>query len=268
VSSASGSPITLSTTSLASAIESISSVLRIGKLVSDTFYAARSFIDHLTVANVTVGSSSTPSGVTLYDSVTKQPYCFNIANGAPTTTPGICAESTETTNPFATSTAEGALLQATSSTSISGTTSGAFTITLNGATPTYVPVGGIYLETGAVVAGGSGSTTPYQVYVNGNISDTISPALDTSTPTTYILTYHAADSAGNTATAYRSVIIEDIVSTVSTDTATTTTTVSTDTAATATTTTAIDTTIATTTDATASTTTVTGDTTATTTTGN
>ncbi|OGG90023.1 hypothetical protein A3G12_01765 [Candidatus Kaiserbacteria bacterium RIFCSPLOWO2_12_FULL_54_10] len=106
----------ISLTGLASAIEGIDSVLRIGKLISDTFYAAYSFFDHLTAANVTVGSATTPSGVTLYDSVTKQPYCFSIANGAPTTTPGICSESTESLNPFATSTAPTTSITITDST--------------------------------------------------------------------------------------------------------------------------------------------------------
>src|SRR3989338_5480952 len=106
----------ISLTGLASAIEGIDSVLRIGKLISDTFYAAYSFFDHLPAANVTVGSATTPSGVTLYDSVTKQPYCFSIANGAPTTTPGICSESTESLNPFATSTAPTTSITITDST--------------------------------------------------------------------------------------------------------------------------------------------------------
>lgn len=197
------SPFSLSSSSLASAIQSITSVLNIGKLVADTFYAARSWIDNLTVANMTVGSSTAASGVTFYDKVTKAPYCFSIENGAPTTTPGVCTLSTEILNPFAAST------MATSTSTVSGTviSSVPLTLTLNGATPTRLMVGETYVELGAVVAGGSEGTAPYEISVDGLAFSSTTPVLDTSAPITHILTYHAIDGAGDTATAYRSVIV-------------------------------------------------------------
>jgi hypothetical protein len=65
--------------------------------------------------------------------------------------------------------------------------------------------------------GGSEGTAPYQIqtYQNGAAIASTSPVLDTSIPTTYILTYHAIDGAGNTATAYRSVIVGNQGGTVS-----------------------------------------------------
>jgi len=212
ISAASSSSGLFATSTIASAIESFSGVLHIGQLISDTFYSARSFVDNLFAANVTVGSQTAPSGVTFYDSVTKQPYCFNITNGAPTTTPGICVGSTESTNPFATSTDSTSSTQATTATStapIISETPIPLTITLNGETPTRVPVGGIYIESGAVVIGGSEGTAPYQISINGLGFTSETPVLDTSIPTTYILTYHAVNTAGEHATAYRSVIVGD-----------------------------------------------------------
>jgi hypothetical protein len=215
VSTASGSPLALSTSSLASAIESIGNVLNIGKLVSNTFYAAKSFINNLTVANVTVGSTSTPSGVTLFDSVTKQPYCFSIANGAPTTTPGICAESMEDMNPFATTTPT---ITATTTSVISITE--ALTVTLLGDNPLRLPVGGTFVEPGITVT----NNASYITFVNGIEQEATAATIDTTSPTTYIITYRAMDAAGNTATATRSVIVENVDSTISIspDTATST----------------------------------------------
>jgi hypothetical protein len=218
VSTASGSPLSLSTSSLAGAIESISSVLHIGKFISDTFYAARGFIDTLTAANVTVGTATAPTGVTLYDTVTKEPYCFSVAGGAPTTTPGICGQTVENLNPFATSTISIA------------TSTGAFAISLIGANPTLIPVGGSYLEQGAMVSSGDA----YNIYVNGNATATSSPWLDTSVPTTYILTYSATDSAGNSISTHRSVIVGNPDGTISTGVTATSTSISTGSTATST----------------------------------
>jgi hypothetical protein len=42
--------------------------------------------------NLTVGSRAQPSGITLYDKITGQPYCVVISNGQLTPTPGVCPE--------------------------------------------------------------------------------------------------------------------------------------------------------------------------------
>ncbi len=197
----------LSTSSLASAISSITEVLNIGKLVSQTFYAAQGFFDRLTAANATIGSSSTPSGVTFFDTVTKQPFCFTIANGVPTTTPGVCATSNETTNPFATSTPAAAA--ATSS-----------PISVLGANPLLLAVGATFTDPGVTVASGAAVTT----FVNGIQQVVSSTTISTLSPTTYIITYQSTDATGALISATRSVIVGNPDGTVSTGVSTTTAT--------------------------------------------
>jgi hypothetical protein len=201
--STSSPSMSFSTTTLASALDGMTSVLHIGKLISDSFYAAYSFFGHLTAANVTVGSSAAPSGVTLYDSVTKQPYCFSIANGAPTTTPGICVESTENLNPFATSTPP---TIATSTTTYNlQPTAPSSPITITSTTPdTAVPADtatATPLETAPLTGQASSSPTTDTTATTGAASSTISiidttatvtdtaatappPATDTASPST------------------------------------------------------------------------------------
>ncbi len=123
-----------------------------------------------------------------------------------------------------------ALLSGTS-TMATTTTTTSLAVTLNGSNPTYLTVGSTYVEQGAVVSGGKDGTDPYNIYVNGSATATSSPWLDTSSPTTYILTYTTTDSAGTTVSDHRSVIVGNPDGTVSTGTATTTTATTTTTTA-------------------------------------
>lgn len=52
--------------------------------------AVNGFFDNLFTAHLTVGSSSRPSGITLYDQVTGQPYCLAMVNGQMASTAGVC----------------------------------------------------------------------------------------------------------------------------------------------------------------------------------
>jgi len=104
------------------------------------------------------------------------------------------------------------------------TSTSPLTITLHGANPTHVSVGSTYSELGAAVTGGKDGTDPYHIYVNGSAVATSSPWLITSSPTTYILTYTTRDSAGNTASTHRSVMVGNPDGTVSIPVSTTTTT--------------------------------------------
>ncbi|MDQ2933196.1 MAG: tail fiber domain-containing protein, partial [bacterium] len=48
------------------------------------------FAKSLFIENLTVGSEEKPSGITLYDEVTKEPYCLKMVNGEMKSVSGIC----------------------------------------------------------------------------------------------------------------------------------------------------------------------------------
>ncbi|MHB8710432.1 MAG: immunoglobulin-like domain-containing protein [Minisyncoccota bacterium] len=102
VSSASGSPVSFSASSLASALQ------RFGVTVSKDF----SHIVNIVTDNLAVGSSSHPTGITMYDKVTSAPYCFAISNGVPTTTPGPCASTADASSAPTTSSGTSCTLSA------------------------------------------------------------------------------------------------------------------------------------------------------------
>ncbi|MHB8648105.1 MAG: DUF5011 domain-containing protein, partial [Thermomicrobiales bacterium] len=72
--------VSFSTSSLASALGSL------GVFVEKGFATLAGVV----TANLTVGSETHPTGITMYDKVTGAPYCFQIADGQSTTTPGVC----------------------------------------------------------------------------------------------------------------------------------------------------------------------------------
>ena len=78
----------------------------------------------------------------------------------------------------------------------------------------HVSVGGTFTDPGISVSNGAPVTT----FVNGIQQDVNASTIDTSSPTTYVITYKATDAAGNTATAMRSVIVGNPDGTVSTGT--------------------------------------------------
>ena len=53
-------------------------------------------ITNLVAERATVGTSEKPTGITLYDEVTGEAYCFSIKNGAPVSTLGACDTTTST----------------------------------------------------------------------------------------------------------------------------------------------------------------------------
>jgi hypothetical protein len=58
----------------------------LGQNVSDAF----AYIKNLAVGNLRVGTSDKPTGITLYDKATGNPYCLSITNGQSQTTAGEC----------------------------------------------------------------------------------------------------------------------------------------------------------------------------------
>ena len=52
--------------------------------------ASIAYFKGIVTRSLEVGTETNPSGITLYDQVTKQPYCLSIANGVQNITPGKC----------------------------------------------------------------------------------------------------------------------------------------------------------------------------------
>ncbi|MDO8561787.1 MAG: tail fiber domain-containing protein, partial [bacterium] len=187
--------------------------------------------------NFQVGSAEHPTGITMYDKSTGEPYCFQVDNGAATTTPGTC---TDIIIPL-TQTASAATTDLAVRPPSDGSDTTPPVITLNGNNPANITVGDTYGDLGATVTDnvsqnlgiyasldGGATTTPEQIIV------------DTSIAGEHTILFSATDQAGNTGTATRTVnvlsplsIIDigtyevptttDATSTPTTDTATTTT---------------------------------------------
>ena len=66
--------------------------------------------------NLTVGTSEKPTGITLYDEISKQPYCLKIANGVTVTSMGECGQNipTQIVPPPAIAPGDGSTTEATS----------------------------------------------------------------------------------------------------------------------------------------------------------
>ena len=47
---------------------------------------------YIITQELAVGTPEKPTGITMYDKVTGEAYCFSIADGAASTTPGVCTE--------------------------------------------------------------------------------------------------------------------------------------------------------------------------------
>jgi len=162
------------------------------------------------VANtLKVGSSEKPSGITLYDEATGEPYCLRIKNGATVTMAGECAVDTSTT------------------TSTSPANTNAPLITINGANPATLELGAIYSDMGVVVTDAeTKNELGYKVYID-DILQIIEQGgqitLDTKSNKTYKITYEAVGQNGVKATAERTVIVgSGTATTTPSETATTT----------------------------------------------
>jgi hypothetical protein len=80
-------------------------------------------------------------------------------------------------------------------------------ITLLGDNPLRLAVGGTFTEPGITVVDNVDATVSYITFVDGVEQPADSSTITTSTETTHIITYRATDAAGNAATALRSVIV-------------------------------------------------------------
>jgi hypothetical protein len=83
-------------------------------------------------------------------------------------------------------------------------------ITLLGDNPFHIAVDGVFTDPGVV------ASSPYITFINGTEQIVSASTIDTSSPTTYIITYKVTDANGNVSTAVRSVIVGNPDSTVTT----------------------------------------------------
>jgi hypothetical protein len=158
------------------------------------------YLKNVFVENLTIGTPAKPSGITLYDEVTGEPYCLKMRNGAMVSVAGDCAIATST--PIVN-------ITATTTDTISPE------ISLMGNNPAEIMVGSSYVDLGATVTdmginpldpGGPlvlNTNLGLQYSVDGVSVTEIS--LDTSTSTTHTIVFSAVDQSGNWGYATRTV---------------------------------------------------------------
>jgi hypothetical protein len=186
-------------------------------IVQDIAYMKNVFVDSLTV-----GSKAKPSGITLYDDVTGDPYCLKMHNGAMVSLAGACDnQPAATTAPVLTGT----------STPITGTSTQAVdttapVISVIGNNPATIAVGASYVDLGATVTdtdatGAVNNNLDIHYSVDGvSMSDiNIDTSASTSTPSvaacttgvmasstcTHTIIFSAVDQSGNWGYATRTV---------------------------------------------------------------
>ncbi len=268
ISTASGSPITIGTTSLASAFNAFGVLIQKGiaqfnTLVFRQLVASKDADGTSSAGSVTILTGNTVAQVnnSLVQPSTKVFITFNSQITGSWWVSDKAAGSFRVilSAPQAADVSFDYFLVQTQGQIATSTPSGAFgvsqsngpdttppVITLLGDNPVHATVGSVFTEPGVTVTDNADGTDPYITFINGVQQAVNSSTIDTTNPTTYVITYKATDAAGNTSTAMRSVIVGNPDGTVSTSGTTTTTTAST--------TTATNTTTASTTTATADTT--------------
>ncbi|MFZ2500583.1 MAG: immunoglobulin-like domain-containing protein [Minisyncoccia bacterium] len=236
VSSASGSPISLSTTSLASALDAFGvlvdkGIAQFNTLVFRKLVASKdadgtssagsvSILTGNTVAQVnnSLVSPSTKVFVTFNSQITgswwvsdKTAGSFRVVLSAPQTIDvSFDYFLVQTEGQMATSTPDG-VQGSTLNLNPQGQTLNPDTvppvITLLGDNPVHLSVGATFVEPGVTVFDAVDGTGTYITFING-IQQVVSAAtIDTSSATTYIITYKATDRAGNMTIVTRSVIV-------------------------------------------------------------
>ncbi|GIW68656.1 MAG: hypothetical protein KatS3mg100_150 [Candidatus Parcubacteria bacterium] len=150
---------------------------------------------------LTVGAPERPTGITLYDEVTGDPYCVRIRNGQLAPTPGACdapqASSTDVTQP-AVPTSDDAAEPADTEPP---------TLTLIGNNPARVRVGDTYKDLGVLVDDNVSRNIGYTIFLDGR--EVREVRVDTSAPAAYHIRYEAVDQAGNQAQIERIVEVYD-----------------------------------------------------------
>ncbi len=68
----------------------VNSVKEIGSFITKVENGI-AYLTNIVVERLTVGSTISPEGITMYDTVTKQPYCVSVSNGSLVNKPGDCS---------------------------------------------------------------------------------------------------------------------------------------------------------------------------------
>jgi hypothetical protein len=188
------------------------------------------YLKSVFVENLTIGSQEKPSGITIYDEVTGEPYCMKMRNGALVSLAGSCADSAEAPAGDAPPSEEGggdgegssgvpagdtdsgsdsgsdSASGSGSDTGTATTTSAAPAVSILGANPATITIGTSYVDLGATVTdvnpdGTVNTNLGLHFTVNGVSMSEVS--IDTSTSTTHTIIYTATDGEGNSGTATR-----------------------------------------------------------------
>ncbi|MFA6415675.1 MAG: tail fiber domain-containing protein, partial [Candidatus Paceibacterota bacterium] len=172
------------------------------KFMNGIAYFKNIFTDELTV-----GTSVKPSGITLYDEVTNEPYCLKMKNGAMVSLAGECTNAVATTTPDTATTTPDAVPQTTDTSSP--------VISIISDNPAVVTVGTHYSDMGATVTdmGVNSLDLTGPLVRNDNLGlhytvDGISlneVSIDTSTSTIHTVVYSVVDGSGNWGYATRTV---------------------------------------------------------------
>ena len=228
ITSASGSPLALSTSSLASALEGFGVLIRNGiaqfnTLVFRQLVASRDADGTSSAGSVSILIGNTVAQVnnSLVLPSTKVFITFNsqiagswwvsdkaagsfrvVLSAAQTTDVSFDYFLVQTEGQIATSTPAGVAGSLTSSDSV------APVITLLGDNPMHLAVGGTFIDPGiTVVDNADGVIGTYSTFVDGIEQPADASTVTTTSETTHIITYKATDAAGNIATTMRSVIV-------------------------------------------------------------
>jgi len=238
IATASGSPVTLSTSTLMDALSNFGVLIRKGiaqfntlvfqRLVAATDSTGASSAGSVTlltgntVAQVknSLVAPSTKVFITFNSQITGSWWVSDKTSGSFHVVLSASQENdvsfdyflVQTEGQVATSTPDSLLGSSTSKSNLevelpsSGTDHTPPVITLIGDNPLRISVGGAFVDPGVQVTDDSGAALPVIVYVNG-IEQASEDAVDTSVEATYVITYVAIDAAGNNTTARRAVIV-------------------------------------------------------------
>jgi len=148
-------------------------------------------IASLVVNNLTIGSAENPTGITLYDEVTGEPYCLSVRNGISVANAGNCS-----------------VVSSGTSTTTTPSTNSAPIITINGNNPAEIAVGTNYNDLGATYEDDKDLNLGIYATVDGiDVGDMSNVAIDTSADSEHSIIYKVTDNDGNVGMAERIVVV-------------------------------------------------------------